>query len=211
MSHLNAELGPLFCLLRAEYLYDLGEHHGEYVEAYVFGVTSIPSRAVMFHAMTSGGAKVARMPISAFCWKPCPPLPLEILQLWNCFSYDVSTISFEYLRGMRCSARLKDGAWYDGEYVTTLDWCGNEASESPGEGGHKTGEVLRLDNGNFAIQPNNRILWREPSFITKPLDPANLPRYRTNSHVWRVERTAKWTTEDNDAFFYVGGDERRRG
>jgi hypothetical protein len=42
-----------------------------------------------------------------------------------------------------------------------------EHSEIPDQ--HKCGHVLALDNGNYAVMPNNRILWSIPSFTTKHL------------------------------------------
>jgi len=61
--------------------------------------------------------------------------------------------------------------------------------------------VIALDNGNFAAQPNNRIQWFCPAFVT-PFH--EKPDYVTNTKVWKVERE----TETTQAFFYetVGGD-----
>jgi hypothetical protein len=55
--------------------------------------------------------------------------------------------------------------------------------------------MIALDNGNFAAQPNNRIQWFDPAFIT----PFNeKPDYVTNTRVWKVERE----TETTQAYFY---------
>jgi hypothetical protein len=200
---LNANVPHFYTNLRAEYLYDQQSHRGEFIRAVVFGVASIPTRALMFHAMTENGAQIARLPISAFCHKTDAPadLPLEVLELWDCFSYDVSVIAFEFLRGLRCKTILRNGEWYAGQYMFTVDWCGSAYAEEPGEGGHKNAHVLQLDNGCYAAQPNNRIIWSEPSFITNPL--RGNPGYKTNSHVWSCENKGrKWTTSDDDDFFY---------
>ena len=60
---------------------------------------------------------------------------------------------------------------YHGEYLFTVDWAHPESnivdtehSEIPDQ--HKCAHILALDNGNFAAQPNNRILWNIPSFTT---------------------------------------------
>lgn len=207
---LNASIPHIYCQLRAEYLYNLEDHYGEFIPVAVFGVASIPSRAVMFHAMTEGGAQIARLPISAFVHRAdAPDLPLEVLELWDAFSYDIAVTAYDYMRGLRCRTLLRDTLWRTGEYVMTLDWAGSNYAEDPGEGGHKCAHLLKLDNGCFALQPNNRILWEEPSFITKPIQAP--PGYKTNTHVWSVENKGPhWHTADDPAFFYTLVDPRDR-
>ena len=77
----------------------------------------------------------------------------------------------------------------------TLDWFGHEDAEEAGDGGHKCAHVIALDNGNFAAQPNNRIQWFCPAFVTPFKDK---PDYLTNTGVWKVERE----TETTAGFFY---------
>jgi hypothetical protein len=54
---------------------------------------------------------------------------------------------------------------YSGTYLFTVDWGHPDAnilnvehSEIPQE--HKCAHILELSNGNYAAQPNNRILWK---------------------------------------------------
>lgn len=203
MSILSINIPHFYCLLRKEYLYNLQDHFGEYEHCSVFGVTSMPARAITFTCMINNGSQVARLPISAFCWKECEPQPLEVLQLWDCFSYNLTCVSYDYLKGLRVSSFLKDKKWYDGEYMLTLDWYGSPYAEDPGEGGFKTAHIIKLDTGNFAAQPNNRICWYEPSFITKPYkDSESKPDYKVNEHTWKCEGQSKWYTEDSDKYFY---------
>jgi hypothetical protein len=77
----------------------------------------------------------------------------------------------------------------------TVDWYGSEDAEEVGDGGHKCAHFIALDNGNFAAQPNNRIQWFCPAFITPFKEK---PDYLTNTRVWKVERE----TETTQAFFY---------
>jgi hypothetical protein len=56
---------------------------------------------------------------------------------------------------------------------------------------------LALDNGNFAIQPNNRILWNVPSFTTA----THWPDYKVQSSYWNVENK-DFISEDSDNMFY---------
>lgn len=205
MAYLNDDAPIFYCKIRAEYLYDLQKHHGEYEDAAVFGVASVSGRALGFHAITEQGAQVARLPISSLVHKEHDPhLPLHYLELWDCFSYDFNVIKFEYLDLMRCKVILRDRQIYEGSYRFTVDWCGNNDSEDPGEGGHKNAHVIALDCGCFVAQPNNRIIWHESSFITNPVRPENgeRPEYLTNSHVWKCEIDNKWTAEDSYKMFY---------
>jgi hypothetical protein len=200
---LNADVPVFYCLLRREFLYDQQSHQNEFEKVAVFGVASIPARAALFHVMTERGAQIARVPISALVWKtPAPQIPLDYLELWDNFSYEIAVTKFEFLKGLRCRTVFKDRQWYDGEYMFTLDWCGSETAEDVGEGGHKNAHILRLDNGCFAAQPNNRILWYEPAFITRPYAAGERPDFVTNSHIWKCEGVSKWATEDSQAMFY---------
>lgn len=204
MSELNTDVPAFNALLKKEYLYDMKSHYGELVPCYVFGITSIPSRAIGFHVMLENGACIDRLPLSAIVHKPdAPNIPLDHLELWDCFSYNVAVIAYGYLRSLRCAVMLKNKQWAEGTYEFTIDWYGESAPDDPGEGGHKSAHVIRLHNGCFAAQPNNRIRWYEPSFVTVPF-PAR-PDYQVNTHIWSVENKGdKWvTSNDNNQFYDV--------
>ena len=54
----------------------------------------------------------------------------------------------------------------------------------------------------FALQPNNRIFWRDSNFITKPLDPKSIPKYKVDKEIFICERSDRWTSENTDSFYY---------
>ena len=207
MSYLNASIPPIYCQLRREYLYDLKLNKGETEDCVVFGLTSIPGRAVLFHTLLTNGAIFWRLPISAFIQKgfECSRVPnqnLVDLELWNSFSYYPSVNTFDFLIGQKCKYLGVDKKFYAGEYLFTIDWAhpepnilDTEHSEIPQE--HKCGHVLALDNGNYAIQPNNRILWNVPSFTTA----THWPDYKVQSSYWNVENK-DFISEDSDNMFY---------
>jgi hypothetical protein len=200
VPELNADIPRLYCYVRKEYLYDLQSHRGEFIKACIFGISSLYGKAVGFHALLENGAMIWRLPISALASdQEAPHQPLEILQLWDSFSYSVSVTEFAHLEGLRCRVLLKDKRAYEGEYVLTVDWYGSNDSEEPGDGGHKCAHLIQLDNGCFALQPNNRICWFEPAFVTPFTDP---PDYRTNNQTWKCENQTRWYTADNDRYFY---------
>lgn len=96
---LNASIPEFHCLLREEFLYNLESHHGGFVPVCVFGIASVSGRALGFHVLTEGGAQIARVPIHALLHKrEAPDLPLDHLQLWNCFSYDVAVTEVDEQR-----------------------------------------------------------------------------------------------------------------
>jgi hypothetical protein len=196
MPTLNISIPRIYCLLRKEFLYDLEAHHGEHVKVCVFGVASLHGRALGFHVLTENGATFWRLPIHSLCHHPdAAMMPLDSLQIWDCFSYDVSATCFDRLSEIRVRAYLKDRQWYPGRYLFTIDWYGSEDAEEAGEGGHKCAHVLALDNGNFAALPNNCLQWHDPAFVTPY---SEKPDFRINTHTWKVEQGGLTT----DEFFY---------
>jgi len=205
MSFLNDDAPPIYCRVRAEYLYDLQSHHGEYEDVVVFGVSSIHGRAIGFHVITQQGAQLARVPISALVHKEHDPhLPLHYLELWDCFSYQVAVHQFNYLNLMRCKAILRDKQIIEGSYLYTIDWYGNHDAENPGDGGFKNAHVIALDCGCYCALPNNRIIWHLPGFLSNPVRPelGERPEYLTNSQIFKCEIDEKWTVEDSYKMFY---------
>lgn len=196
MATLNVDIPRFYCLLRKEFLYDGTAHHGEFIKVCVFGVASVYGRALGFHVLTENGAVIWRLPIHAFCHRADAVVrPLDWLQFWDCFSYDVTCTAFDRLANCRVRVRLRDNSSVGGQYLFTLDWFGNEDSEEAGDGGHKCAHVLALDDGNFAAQPNNRVQWFCPAFVTPWKE---TPDYLTNTRIWKVERE----TETSNGFFY---------
>jgi len=207
MAYLNANIPPIYCQIKREYLYDLQKHHGEAEDVVIFGIASIAGKAILFHCMLENGAIFYRLPISAFFQKhfqrtKVPDMQVHELQLWNCFSYHPSVHHFDFLSSARGKYKGIDKKFYPGEYLFTLDWASPDSnildiehSEIPQE--HKCAHVLALDNGNFAAQPNNRIIWNIPSFTVKD----NWPDYSVQTTYWNVENKGL-VTEDSDKMFY---------
>lgn len=208
MSELNADVPILYCYLRAEYLYNGKKEEGKFyppnslVPCAIFGVASIQGRALGFHCVLDNGAMIYRLPISAFVYKQdAPNLPLDFLELWDCFSSHVTVLEYSFLRGWRVDVVLKDRTVLPGIYQFTVDWHGSSLADNPGEGGHKCAHIIALDNGCYCAQPNNRLRWYEPSFITAPFP--ERPDFETNSQIWSCENKGpKWCTENSERMFY---------
>ena len=216
MAYLNANIPAMYSQIRREYLYDLKAHHGEVEDCMVFGIASMSGRPLLFHALMENGGVYYRLPLSAFIQhgfdvKDVPRMQLHELELWNCFSYYPAINSFDFLLGQSGKYIGKDKQWHHGHYLFTVDWAHPESnivdtdhSEIPQE--HKCAHILALDDGNYAAQPNNRLIWSIPSFTVKD----EVPDWKVQTSTWSVEDTGKWKTEDTDKFFYKI-DEKKNG
>jgi len=177
MHHcLNASVPQhLYGYVCREILYGLDSSMiGQHEPCVVFGVTSIPSRALHFSILCESGAQWARIPLHMLRWqKPVAEShPLTDLQCWDCHGWDFSVIQYEYLREMGCAYRTPAGKMIDASYWFTLDHTDNGFSQYPPE--HKCYHLLLLEDGSgqIAAMPNNRILWKDKSFVRQghPLD-----------------------------------------
>jgi hypothetical protein len=207
-------LPPNKVWIRSEYLYDHDPARvGEVVEGVWVSAKSIRGQAFRFETYLPGyGALYDKLPISAFVWKEdyFDLLPLDVLQIWDCLSYHVSLIEKPLLRGLRAEFFGKDRQLHAGEYLFTLDNCHPDPripdfgfSETPEE--HKSYNVLALDNGQFALQPNNRCRFFDPALTHANL---KMPDFKVCTKTYRVENTAKWRLGDTSTVTY---DDRSEG
>jgi len=195
--YLNANVPFIQAYIRKEFLYNLEKHFNEFVSCMIFGVNSLPNRALGFHAMIDNGAIFWRLPIHAFVWKlNAPYISINDAQLWDNISIDISVTEFNFLKHRDGSIKLRSGQIITGEYLFTIDYATGFYAESPNE--HKCSHILKLEDGNFAAMPNNRILWKDASFVVKN----EKPDYITNTHVWTCEKNLL-TMDDNKMFYEV--------
>ena len=198
---MNTNINPFYCYVRREHLFAYKSNFDEFEYAYAFAARSTPGRALTFHIMTEHGAQRANVPISALVHKTdAEKLRLDELELWDCFGDKISCITFNYLINKRCKVVLKNKNFAWGTYMMTFDWEDNPYSDTPND--YKNAHMIKLDNGCFALQPNNRILWRDSNFISDPLDINNLPKYKVDKQLFVCENADKWTTENTDCFYY---------
>ena len=161
----------------------------EYERCVIFGVTSIPSRALHFSILCESGAQWARIPLHKLRHeKPTTNRihDLPQLQSWDCHGWDFCVAQYEYLREMGCQYKNRDGEMVPASYWFTLDHTDNGYSQYPPE--HKCYHLLLLEDGSgqIAAQPNNRILWRDDSFV-RP-NPALVAEYRVMPEkTWHAE------------------------
>ena len=64
-------------------------------------------------------------------------------------------------------------------------------------------EFLMNDNGQFALQPNNRCRFYDPAFNPQDM---KFPDFKVATRKYRVEQFAKWRLGDTDNFTYMGAE-----
>lgn len=195
MPELNENLPVFECLIRREFLYNGKRAHGEYEKCAVFGVASVPGRALGFHCLLPNGAVYSRLPIHALVHKSPPEGTFVVsdLQLWDAPSEHVSCIEYDFLKESRCHVYLPGGE-VNGTYMFTLDWHGSSYADSAGALGWKHAHFIRMDNGYFCAQPNNRVLFELPCWTKVQ----GKPDYALCERVYKCEVGGTTT----DEYFY---------
>lgn len=204
MAFLNSNIPFFFAYLKKEFLYNDESHHGEFVDAEIFGFSSLQRRIPSFYLMTEYGSIHARVPLHYLVWKTdYKEIPKDFLSIWDCYSYTHSIIEYSYLKNSKCEVILKDGSKESGIYMFTIDWCNNsefissDHAERPD--GHKCGHMIKLDSGMFVIQPNNRIWWYDAGAFIDPRERPNKIDWKIYSSLHSVEQSGfRWTTKDEN-------------
>lgn len=205
MSFLVHNLPPIHVFVRKEFLYDHQKGHGEFTPGIWISVKSVQGKALYFETMlTEYGALYDKLPISAFVWKTDHGklLDLDVLQLWDCFDYNLTVIQKPILNC--CEFFGKDKKMHSGQYLFTIDNCHSESSTldtgfSEYDPEHKSFSILELENGQFAAQPNNRIIWKDSSLISAT---PKTPDFKVCSQNYAVEQYPKWSVSHTDDWQY---------
>lgn len=197
---INVDLPPIECFVRHEFMRQHRDGHGDVSPCVVFGMASIPGQTPLFHFLCPDGGIWWRMPLSALCHKPgAKPLPLHEIVLWDSFSYFASATRFSLLANKRMTYRSRSNVERDGRYLLTIDWAspdGQGFAETPGQ--HKCGHLIELDDGNYALQPNNRVWCFEPSYTTSFRKP-ELERL-VSDRIYTAEDQPRYVLSDSESY-----------
>ena len=198
---LNHNIDNIKCLVKQSYFTKDPSDHNIFHSAYLFGVQSIAGKILTFHLMTDYGMLRSRVPISEiYLHEPISDVPFHFKQLWDCFSENVSVITYDYLYEKKCQVVLRDGSKIWATYLFTVDWYKNSYSDEPSD--YKCGHILVADDGYLLCQPNNRIFWKDSNWITKsfPVEPRKI---KVDTELKSVETVSdKWVSEDTDSYYY---------
>lgn len=206
-------LPPVKVYVQPEYLYDFDGKDRDPVQGIWVSVKAIRGEALRFETyLPEYGALYDKLPISAFLHGDmgdegimAPMLPLDTLEIWDALGYYITVVDKPFLKGLRAEFYGKDKQTHKGEYMFTLDICNPDPripdftfSETVDE--HKSYNVLKLDNGQFALQPNNRCRFYDPAFNPEEM---KFPDFRVATKKYRVEQHAKWRLGDTSRFAYT--------
>lgn len=213
MAFLVHNLPPVSVYVKKEYLYDHQKGFGELTPGVWISVKSVIGKALYFETLlTDYGALYDKLPISAFVWrqnfKKDEQLPLDTLQIWDCFDYNITVVQKPILS--MCEFFGKDRKMHSGEYMFTIDNAHPDGSIldcnfSEHDPEHKSFNVIKLKNGQFAAQPNNRVVWRDSSLT---IDKLLMPDFKVCSQNYRVETEPKWSVGHTDEWQYKTKEER---
>lgn len=209
MSFLIANLPPVHCFIRKEFLYDFQQGVGELVPCVWISLKSIRGQAFRIEAyLPEYGALYDKLPLHAFVSRKNFDvdnlLPLDHLQLWNCFSHNIALLKKAFFNGLSVRVFGKDKQWHPGKYMFTADNSCPDTnvfdttySEWPED--HKSFNFIELDNGQYAAQPNNRTI-----FLDASSNPPQLkrPDFKACTKTYSVEANPKWALGDTTTVMY---------
>jgi len=193
MAALICNLPSVEVWVRKEYLTDHQFGHGEFVKGVWVSAKSIPGRAFYFETyLPEYAAMYDKLPISAFVSEPETPDPdmdLPNLQFWNCMDYGVVSVTKQFIGSMDYELYTRDFGIQKGTYVCTLDNYHQDpdvidyaTSENPAE--HKSHNLIELNNGQYALYPNNRMRIFDNSLT--PEEP-KMPDFKVSTEYYSVE------------------------
>jgi hypothetical protein len=198
---LNNKIPYFKCLIRQSFFTKKDDDKNIFHNAYAFGIQSVPSKILTFHIITDYGMVRSRVPLSEIYLKePENDIPFHFKQLWDCFGYDVSVITYDFLTENRCKVLLRDKTEVWATYMFTVDWFDNPFSDEPSD--YKCGHILVADDGYLLCMPNNRIFWKDSNWVTKDF-PVKPQEIKVDNHLPSVESVSdRWVSEDSDSFYY---------
>ena len=168
-----------YCLVDASFI----SSRTGFIPCVWFGLVSIPGRMWGCTIMLECGAVYRAVPPHALTyfypevepiWEP------DHAQRWDCYGREFSTIEYTYLRGMEVIAKNCDGE-FQGEYLFTAAPIDDGFSRHPEQA--KEFCFIKLNNGRITIQPTDKVLFIDPSFVT-PEWPTDL---KTTTEIYSCE------------------------
>lgn len=132
---------------------------GTFTECYIFMLTALPNRPILFTAHTEHGGVFSRLPIWAFApmGAKFSTTPTKRLQKWSVLGSETEVISPPYLKDYRVKSQFGEGV-----YKFTIDFTDGMFSEDPEQ--HKSLHFIELEE-TFALLPNNECRFVDSHFV----------------------------------------------
>lgn len=204
MNNANIPLIPV--KVKKEFLRNLEDGYGEFLNGYLFGVYAQRNQALLFHVFLETGAVYYRLPLNAFVNSNASNIETNVntsdIQLWDCLSNQIEIIQWAFLKDQTGLVNLDRLGTQRGRYLFTIEFLQNDTNELdlgfinvPGE--YKCSHIIVLDNGYFCAMPNNRIVWQDQAFVKS----TNIKHdYKINRNRFFAEEGKSIVGEDN--YFY---------
>jgi len=206
MSYIVASLPPVKCFVKREFLYNFERGHGELEPAIWVSLKALRGQVFRIESLLPNyGALYDKLPIHAYVWRTdhTGTLPIDQLQLWDCMGYRFTIVEKIGLRNLGVKFMGKDRECYHGQYMFTVDFCADGQDIDTGftevAEEHKSFNFIKLENGQFAIQPNNRCQWYDQSLVPMEI---KRPDFQAARHLWTVDGTRKWSA-GSDWFYDI--------
>lgn len=134
---------------------------------------------LMAHVVLESGAHWSGLPLHAISTKSDFSLETSQLMPWAAMGSEIETFHVRYLEGLTCEAfrPLKSAGRHTG---IMIDWA-DGYSRYPAE--HKPLSLIELENGQFALLPNNFFLVKDKHFVDDEKK-ENLKHYYRGSKVY---------------------------
>lgn len=115
------------------------------------------------HIHLQSGAHYSLLPINQITFsKSAKPLPLNLIQPYDCFSDNFEIVYYDYFSGRNCIHKYLGWA----EYLFTADFSDNPFSDNPIE--FKQLHFIKTTSGHLACAPNNYLLFQELTYTGIP-------------------------------------------
>ena len=213
MANLNANTPYISCYILKDFT-----GYSENLEGYIFGVKSMINRPLHFHFQSKIGAIFWNLPISAFIHTAKFELlsknfnkRLSLLESWDCQSNNIAVTNFSFLQNRKVEVFCRDKKWRSGKYLFTIDDYEGDLNELnvgySNDQDSKCFHFIKLDNGNFCVQPNNLLRWHNADFII-PYDKKNIPKFKVFKEQLSSENLID-RTYGNSPYYFYGGDDRK--
>lgn len=203
MANLSSSTPSISVFVKNEFLYNQQKGFNEFTPGWIVALRTIKGFAVTFYVLLENGVLFTGLPIHAITHKPVNnKRTLADLEMWDSLSYDHSVFQMDFLKRMPANVLLKNKEIVSCEYVFSLDFSSQSGLSNISETPHewKVFHFVKLEDGDFALYPQNRILFKDASLIKK-VDPKSID-YKVNTTDWSCENGKKWSVAEDESYFY---------
>jgi hypothetical protein len=211
MSQLNANCPYIKCYLRKEFT-SLDTD----IEGFLFGVKSMINHPLLFHFQSSFGAVFWNIPISFLTHEEKydrlstnEETRLQLLETWDSQSTAISTICFKFLENKNVEVFCRDKKYRKGTYIFTIDDYDTDPNTInvgySQDLDSKCFHFIKLNDGNFCIQPNNLLRWHNADFIVPYSTPPKINTFKERLSSEAIDRSY-----GNSPYYFYNHDTQKK-